>query len=167
MCGSVALLNTSTDAELAARTALHLLESRGPDGSGIAVASNSAIGHCRLALRDEAAGGQPIHLSDGRTMSYVGELYNENLLRNILKLSGWTPSTASDTEILSRAIESWGDQVWNRLDAMFAIMLLSDDGGLLQLVRDRFGVKPIFFARFRYSRCRGESAFGAARNRIL
>ena len=147
MCGSVALLNTSTDTEHVLRNALHLLESRGPDGSGVAVASHGAIGHCRLALRDEAAGGQPIQLSDGRTMSYVGELYNENLLRNILKLSGWAPTTASDTEILSRAIESWGDKVWNKLDAMFAIMLLSEDGSRLQLVRDRFGVKPIFFAR--------------------
>lgn len=147
MCGSVALIKERTELESTVRSALRLLESRGPDGSGVSVTSDGALGHCRLSLRDAEGGVQPLALSDGRSLAYVGELYNDTKLRNILKLSGWSPQNASDTEVLAKAIEQWGDEVWGKLEAMFAVMLLAPDGTQLKLVRDRYGVKPIFFAR--------------------
>ncbi|MBL0061226.1 MAG: asparagine synthase (glutamine-hydrolyzing) [bacterium] len=147
MCGSVALIKERTELEATVRSALRLLESRGPDGSGVSVTSVGALGHCRLSLRDFAGGSQPLALADGRTLAYVGELYNDVKLRQILQLSGWSPQNASDTEVLAKAIEQWGDEVWTKLEAMFAVMLLSADGTTLKLVRDRFGVKPIFYGR--------------------
>ncbi len=147
MCGSVALLNDTIELESAVRSALKLLEARGPDGNGISIVSGGALGHCRLSLRDADGGAQPMKLADGRTLAYVGELYNEHMLRNLLQLNGKLPRTASDTETLAHAIEQWGDQAWKMIEAMFAVMLLSPDGSVLQLIRDRHGVKPIFFAR--------------------
>jgi asparagine synthase (glutamine-hydrolysing) len=147
MCGSVALMAKLAELELPLRQALSLLEARGPDGSGFAFCANGALGHCRLSLRDAAGGVQPRELSDGRLLAYVGELYNDAKLRSLLELEGWKSATHGDTEVMARAIERWGDRIWELLDGMFAVTIMSAQGDSLELVRDRFGIKPLYFAR--------------------
>jgi len=146
MCGSAALLQTGINAEPAVRAALKLLDSRGPDGSGVLRNGQGAVGHCRLALRDFAGGAQPLTLPDGTTLAFVGELYNDHKLRQLLQLSGWSPQNSSDTEVLAEAITRWGDEAWQKLDGMFSIMLLSPDGKTLKIVRDAFGIKPAYYS---------------------
>lgn len=147
MCGSVALMAKLAELEQPLRQALALLEARGPDSSGFAFCANGALGHCRLSLRDAAGGVQPLELSDGRLLAYVGELYNDAKLRSLLELEGWKGATHGDTEVIARAIERWGDRIWELLDGMFAVTIMSAKGETLELVRDHFGIKPLYFAR--------------------
>ncbi|MBK6766372.1 MAG: asparagine synthase (glutamine-hydrolyzing) [bacterium] len=147
MCGSVALIADSEQLEATLRHALSQIEARGPDGIGLARSGGGALGHCRLSLRDAAGGGQPRALADGRLLAYVGELYNDARLKAILELEGWKSATSSDTEILARALEKWGNDAWDKLDGMFAVTVLSSEGDALELVRDRFGIKPLYFRR--------------------
>jgi len=147
MCGSAALISNSDELEVALRHALAQLEARGPDGTGLAKTGTGALGHCRLSLRDAAGGNQPRTLSDGRLLAYVGELYNDARLKALLELEGWKSTTSSDTEILARALEKWGESAWDKLDGMFAVTILSADGAEMDLVRDRFGIKPLYFSR--------------------
>ncbi len=146
MCGSVALLSPDADASTVLRRALELLEFRGPDTQSFALIENGGIGHCRLILRDATGGSQPCELRDGRQLAFVGELYNDGFLRSLLEVNGFVSSSRSDTEVLAKAIERWGDDVWHRLNGMFAVTLISRDSRSLQLVRDCFGVKPLFYS---------------------
>ncbi len=146
MCGSAAILRDEQSVEPAVRAALKLLESRGPDGSGVIISGSGALGHCRLSLRDFAGGAQPLRLADGRTLAFVGEIYNDEKLRQLLQLNGWTPANHSDTEILAEAVTRYDNAAWERLDGMFAVMLLSADGRALEIIRDRFGIKPAYFS---------------------
>ncbi len=146
MCGSVAFLSPAADASTVLKRALELLEFRGPDTQSFALIENGGIGHCRLILRDATGGSQPRELRDGRKLAFVGELYNDGFLRSLLEVRGSYSSSRSDTEVLAKAIELWGDDVWYKLDGMFAVTLVSRDNRSLQLVRDSFGIKPLFYS---------------------
>ncbi|NUO17899.1 asparagine synthase (glutamine-hydrolyzing) [bacterium] len=147
MCGSIAIVRSPFETEAVAKSALDRLASRGPDGSGLIFSGSGAIGHCRLALRDHNGGAQPVTLSDGRKLAFVGELYNDGKLRRLLELQGARFSSASDTETLAAAIERWGGETWSKLDGMFAMMLLSAHGDSVHLISDKYGVKPIFYSQ--------------------
>jgi asparagine synthase (glutamine-hydrolysing) len=108
-----------------------------------------AFGHRRLSILDlSSAGFQPlIHAAGGLAITYNGELYNYLELREELRREGHEFHTACDTEVIITAWAAWGPDCLHRFNGMFAFALLDTRAGLLHLARDRFGVKPLYWAR--------------------
>ena len=131
------------------------LSLRGPDGNGIFVSDSIALGHVRLSILDtSSAGAQPMSLSNtGLTISYNGECYNFRELRQELQSLGCVFSSGSDTEVILHVYEKWGLQGLKRLEGIFALALWDASNKRLILMRDRLGVKPLYY---------GESIFGLA-----
>jgi asparagine synthase (glutamine-hydrolysing) len=130
---------------LAAMTSV--LAHRGPDADGFYVGDGIALGHRRLSIIDLATGDQPMTNED-RTLWVVfnGEIYNFATLRSELESHGHRFRTRSDTEVILHAYEQWGDRAVDRFRGMFAIALWDERRRRLLLVRDRLGVKPIYYA---------------------
>jgi asparagine synthase (glutamine-hydrolysing) len=141
---------------LAAERALH---HRGPDDRGLETFSIKtggsdipsgllALGHTRLSIIDLSAGGhQPMHSDDGRyTIVFNGEIYNYRELRAELKAAGFAFRTDSDTEVLLAAWTHWGASGLRRLTGMFAFAVYDCQESSLTMVRDAFGIKPLFYS---------------------
>ena len=125
------------------------LRRRGPDQQGVFWDEHSALVHTRLAVVDVARGRQPMHLSwQGRhlVLVYNGELYNAEELRAELLALGHDFRGHSDTEVLLHAYAQWGEGCVARLNGIFAFAVWEAAVGRLFLARDRFGVKPLFYA---------------------
>lgn len=123
------------------------LRHRGPDDRGIEVVGAVGLVHTRLAIVDPSpAGHAPMSGRDGRWwLTYNGEVFNHLELRAGLGADGWRGG--SDTETLVRALEAWGEAAIDRCNGLFAYAALDTERGRLLLVRDRFGVKPLYLAR--------------------
>jgi len=121
---------------------------RGPDDLGTFTADGVALGHRRLAIIDPTpAGHQPTTTPDGRfTLTYNGEIYNYRELRAELAAS-WEFRTSCDTEVLLAAWARWGTGCLDRLRGMFAFAVWDAEERALFLVRDRFAIKPLFYAQ--------------------
>lgn len=119
---------------------------RGPDGTGVYVDGPVGLAHRRLAIIDVATGQQPMTLADGSlTTVYNGEIYNYKDLRAELEAEGREFVTQSDTEIILHGYRVWGDKLWDRLNGMFAVALYDQTDQSLRLVRDHFGIKPLYY----------------------
>jgi asparagine synthase (glutamine-hydrolysing) len=151
MCGIAGILTPdaapSRERLLRMRTSL---EHRGPDGHGLWVDGPLGLVHTRLAIIEpSSASAQPMTGADGRSaISFNGEIYNYQELRTELGRNGHRFRTSSDTEVLLIGFTYHGPRFFERLDGMFAAALW--DGTRLVLVRDRFGMKPLFYARQGY-----------------
>lgn len=122
---------------------------RGPDGNGHAVvAPHCGLAHVRLAILDlSAAAAQPFSVDGGRfVLSYNGEIFNYVELRDELSALGHRFSTTSDTEVLVRAYEQWGEGCVSRFEGMWAFALYDRPRDRLFCSRDRFGIKPFVYA---------------------
>jgi asparagine synthase (glutamine-hydrolysing) len=123
-----------------------LIAHRGPDGSGFWRADDNVCGlaHRRLAIIDlSPSGHQPMIAPNNTVITYNGEIYNYIELMDELK-DGWTFKSASDTETILAAYEKWGTDCLAKLRGMFAFALW--DGNRLFAARDRFGIKPFYYA---------------------
>jgi asparagine synthase (glutamine-hydrolysing) len=123
------------------------LAHRGPDGEGIFAEGGAAIGMRRLAVIDlSPLGNQPMANEDGSIqVVFNGELYNFQDLRSRLVAHGHAFRSHGDTEVLSHGYEQFGIQgLVERLEGMFAFALMDRPGRRLFLVRDHFGVKPLY-----------------------
>ena len=122
---------------------------RGPDAGGVFIDRHVGLGHRRLAVIDLAGGAQPMEVeeADHTTVSliYTGEVYNFVELRDELKRLGHRFRTCSDTEVVLHGYLQWGDKVVERLNGMFAFAIWDVVTEELFLVRDRMGVKPLFY----------------------
>ena len=156
MCGIVGTLRLRPDAEPVDGTLLAKMRDqmrhRGPDGKGLWVAGDGGIGlaHRRLAIIDlETRAAQPMHCPAGRfVMTFNGEIYNYRELRSELEELGvrdWR--TRSDTEVLLYAFRQWGIAALERLRGMFAFAIWDELEETLWLVRDRLGIKPLYYAK--------------------
>lgn len=122
------------------------MAARGPDGAGLERRRNVVFAHRRLAIRDRTAGAQPLVSDDGRYwLVYNGEI-DDRELRGDLERSGHRFRTRCDTEVVLAAYREWGLDFVRRLRGMFALGLYDFRDDVLVLVRDRFGVKPLFVA---------------------
>jgi asparagine synthase (glutamine-hydrolysing) len=121
-----------------------VLRHRGPDGTGELIEGPIGLGMNRLAIIDREGGVQPMTTSDGQiSIVYNGEIYNFRELRR--ELEPQIPfATRSDTEVILNGYAVWGDDVFRRLNGMFAIALFDRRSGALKLVRDPVGVKPLY-----------------------
>lgn len=126
---------------------------RGPDGAGAWVDDTGRIGlgHRRLSIIDlSPAAGQPMFNEDGSlAVVFNGEIYNHaDIRRELQSLGGHTWRTDhSDTEVILHAFEQWGMEAFHRFRGMFAIALWDARRGRLLLVRDRVGIKPLYWSR--------------------
>ena len=119
---------------------------RGPDDQGIHVDDDFGFGMRRLSIIDVAGGHQPMTSDDGRyTLVYNGEMFNFPELRRELESRGHRFRTRSDTEAILRGFIQWGDDVWPRLEAMFAVALWDRQTRTLRLARDPLGIKPLYY----------------------
>jgi asparagine synthase (glutamine-hydrolysing) len=150
MCGIAGIVSRkSVDAALLGRMT-HAIAHRGPDDEGIWVDPEGAVGlgHRRLAVIDlSPAGHQPIASADGRyVLTFNGEIYNHLALRAELGERDWRGH--SDTETLVEAIAAWGlAPTLGKCVGMFALGLWDRHARTLQLARDRFGEKPLYYGR--------------------
>jgi asparagine synthase (glutamine-hydrolysing) len=127
---------------------IHTLRHRGPDGFGYFVQGPVGLAHARLSIIDLATGDQPIANED-RTIWTVfnGEIFNYVELRQELERAGHVFRTHSDTETIVHAYEEYGDSFVERLNGQFAIALWDSNKKRLLLIRDRTGIRPLFFRR--------------------
>jgi len=120
---------------------------RGPDADGFFVGDGIGLGHRRLSIIDLATGDQPIANEDGTVwVVFNGEIYNFADIRHELLQAGHRFRTRTDTEVIVHAYEQWGDAAVDRFRGMFAFALWDAAQRRLLLVRDRLGVKPLYYA---------------------
>lgn len=123
---------------------------RGPDGEGQAYLDDEHVflGHRRLAIIDLSdAAKQPMHSLDERyTLTYNGEIYNYKTLRVELEKNGYSFFSDSDTEVVLNAYAEWGVKSFEKLNGIFAFAIWDNYMKELFLVRDRYGVKPLYYA---------------------
>lgn len=122
------------------------LRHRGPDGQGIHLDRSVGIGHRRLSIIDLEAGKQPLSNEDGTIwITFNGEIYNFNELRNRLIGLGHQFRTHSDTEAIVHAYEQWGVGCLQELRGMFAFAIWDSKKQQVILARDRVGIKPLLY----------------------
>ena len=152
MCGIAGWVNYEQDLETSRDAVEAITESisrRGPDTGEVWINGPAALGHRRLSIVDFEGGRQPMEAKEnGETiacLSYSGEIYNAGKLRDQLKSYGHQFRTRSDTEVVLRGFLEWGDEVAERLEGVFAFAIWDLRKQWLFLVRDRLGVKPLFY----------------------
>lgn len=150
MCGIVGVFNVSSRDE-AARLIARMnaqIAHRGPDDEGNWVGDRAAVGMRRLSIIDLAGGHQPMMTDDGVVIVFNGEIYNYRALRAGLERAGYRFRTQSDTEVILNLYHQGGLRALEALEGMFGICLVDSRSGMAHLVRDRLGIKPLYFAEF-------------------
>lgn len=150
MCGIAGILNFDkrpVAAEMI-KSMVRAISHRGPDDSGVWTDGPVGLGHARLSIIDlSPAGHQPMHTPDGcTTIVFNGEVYNFPALRERLVAEGVAFRSTSDTEVILHAYARWGAAVFAQLQGMFALAIWDSRSKQLHLVRDRFGIKPLYYA---------------------
>ncbi len=149
MCGIAGIFNlTGTPVsrqEIKAMT--DTIEHRGPDGEGLFLDDNLALGHRRLAILDiSPRGAQPMMSKDGKwVIVFNGCIYNFQHLKLELQSLGHEFVSTSDTEVIVEGLAAQGPSFFERLDGMFAIAAWNKEKKELWLSRDRYGVKPLYY----------------------
>ena len=149
MCGVFGVISNSLRArdELVAKVerGIECIRHRGPDGQGIWVEPKYGIGfgHVRLSIVDLANGAQPMKLEDGTVITFNGEIYNYIELQEELGIS--TFRTKSDTEVVLRAYQRWGEDCIQHFRGMFAFLIWDPHKQAIFFARDRFGIKPLYW----------------------
>jgi asparagine synthase (glutamine-hydrolysing) len=126
-----------------------VLARRGPDDRGLWAGKDCVLAHRRLAVMDPAHGQQPmVRKKEGAdwVLVYNGELYNAPALRQSLQAKGYVFETGADTEVVLYAGMEFGENVGEELEGIFAFALWNSATRTLLCCRDRFGVKPFFYA---------------------
>jgi asparagine synthase (glutamine-hydrolysing) len=135
----------------------NLLKHGGPDGEGLYTdtKNNLVLGHRRLALIDLSPGGhQPMPYDNERYwISYNGELYNYPEIKAELVEAGFNFKTSSDTEVILAAFAAWGTNAFHRFNGMFAFALWDSRSASFYLVRDRCGIKPLYYSQTENGLC--------------
>ena len=155
MCGIVGIFNTKllkafSREEISEKIKCMntSLSHRGPDSSGIWIDDKIAFGHSRLSVIDPTdRGSQPMHLKEsGLVLVFNGEIYNFRELRTALESLGhenWIGN--SDSEVILHSYQQWGMEGLKKLEGIFSLALWDDKLHRLILMRDRLGVKPLFY----------------------
>ncbi len=126
----------------------NLLRHRGPDDEGIFLDNNVSLGHRRLSIIDlSKAAHQPMSDESKRYwIVYNGEIYNFKELRKELQEEGYTFFSNSDTEVVLKSYIHWGKKAVNKFNGMWAFAIYDTKEQKLFLSRDRFGIKPLYYA---------------------
>jgi len=145
ICGIVNIDGQPVDLALL-KDMTNLMRHRGPDDEGIYNYKNMGVGVRRLSVIDLSTGHQPICNEDESVwVVQNGEIYNFRSLRNETESKGHVYKTESDTEVIVHLYEEYGDNFVTKLNGMFSICLWDKRKEKLILVRDRIGIKPLFY----------------------
>jgi asparagine synthase (glutamine-hydrolysing) len=148
MCGiaGIATRGATPARELLTRMC-DVMQHRGPDGEGIYVGPGAGLGMRRLAVLDLQTGDQPVSNRAGTIQAvFNGEIYNYLELRRELAAKGYVLRGTGDSEIIPHLYEEYGLEFVTRLNGMFAIALWDSQCRRLLLLRDRMGIKPLFYS---------------------
>lgn len=151
MCGIAGIVNldSSSVCPTILQKMTDVIAHRGPDGEGHWIEGGIGLGHRRLSIIDiSPAGNQPM-LSDNQrySLSYNGEVYNYRELRVELEAAGYRFRSETDTEVVLNAFVHWGADCLKRFNGMFALALWDRKKHKLLLARDRYGIKPLYYAQ--------------------
>ena len=147
IAGIVRQFPTGVSVDLLGRMAASVRH-RGPDGYGFYVGQRVGFAHVRLSVVDIAGGAQPLTNEDGQVVvTYNGGIYNHPELRRELEEKGHVFRTRSDTEVLVHGYEEWGVNLLKRLNGQFAFAIYDRNTETVLIARDRFGVRPLFYAQ--------------------
>ncbi|PXF32851.1 asparagine synthase [Pokkaliibacter plantistimulans] len=150
MCGIAGLIDFNSSSSQANIVALtEALHHRGPDDGGYFFKSidnvQVGLGHRRLSILDLSSHGHQPMAFTHLTMIYNGEVYNFREIRRELEVEGYQFDSNSDTEVILKAFHRWGIQSVQKFNGMFAIAILDTQAQKLTLIRDRMGVKPLYW----------------------
>src|SRR5437870_6113819 len=148
MCGIGGWLGIWPNGQHYAGRMVERMHHRGPDGHGIRSWPEATLVHTRLSIIDlSPTGAQPMANEDGTVWTiFNGEIYNHRELRHDLKVRGHVFKGHSDTEVLPHLYEEEGPEFVSKLRGMFALAIYDARTRTLLLARDRFGIKPLFYA---------------------
>jgi asparagine synthase (glutamine-hydrolysing) len=148
MCGIAGIVHTDArpvDASALQRMGVAMAH-RGPDGSGVWCGGPVGLAHRRLAIIDLEGGRQPmLSAATGCVLTFNGEIYNYRELRAALASDGLPFLEHSDTEVVLRAFERWGEHCVDHLHGMFAFAIWNPGTSRLFVARDRLGIKPLYY----------------------
>src|SRR5580700_7704713 len=146
ICGEVTFDGTAASDSLAAMNAR--MWARGPDAGGTFSQDRVAFGHRRLSIIDLAAASQQPMIDPvlGLAAVFNGCIYNYRELRGDLAAKGYRFFSQGDTEVILKAYAEWGPRCVERFHGMFAFAVWERDSGRIVLVRDRLGIKPLYYA---------------------
>ena len=149
MCGIAGFINlkgSHTPERQELERMIHAVNHRGPDGYGFYCDEAVGLAHARLSIIDLEGGDQPIRNEDGGVqVVFNGEIFNYLELRRELEKLGHQFYTHSDTEVIVHLYEEYGQKFVDYLNGQFAIALWDSKAQQLILVRDRVGIRPLFF----------------------
>lgn len=150
MCGIAGFYDGAKKSNLLVLQSItDVLSHRGPDDKGYFFESkrdfNIGLGHRRLSIQDlSSLGHQPMRF-DNLSISYNGEIYNFKEIRDVLIQYHYTFQSNSDTEVILKAFHKWGLEAIQSFNGMFAMALFNHQTNQLFLIRDRIGVKPLYY----------------------
>lgn len=151
MCGIAGVVNLDGQpvSPVLLKKATDAISHRGPDGEGQWVDGNFGLGHRRLSIIDlSPAGHQPMVSRDNRyVLSYNGEIYNFRELRAELQAKGVNFRSQTDSEVVLNALAVWGKDALLKFNGMYAFALYDRQTKKLLLARDRYGIKPLYYAQ--------------------
>jgi len=149
MCGIAGIFHKDRDVASDASGVHRMLAAighRGPDASGAYVDGPVVLGHARLSIIDLEGGAQPMSTLDGAlTITFNGEIFNYVELREDLAARGYQFATRSDTEVILRAYEEYGDECVHRMNGQWAFAIWDKRRKRLFISRDRLGIRPLFY----------------------
>lgn len=140
-----------------------LIAHRGPDDAGFFYGKNFALAHRRLSILDLShEGHQPMHYLDRYVITYNGEVYNYQEIKEVLLQDGYVFHSQTDTEVILAAYDKWGKACVERFNGMWAFAIFDKLTETLFCSRDRFGVKPLYYAEIN-----GQFIFGSEIKQLL
>ena len=144
MCG---ICGYVSEQKLDIRAMTQSIHHRGPDAQAVLEEGAVALGHARLSIIDLSThANQPMTSRSVRyVIVYNGEVYNFRELKAELEKAGCTFSTQSDTEVILEGFERWGLDFLEKLNGMFAFAIYDKKEKTIHLVRDRYGIKPLYY----------------------
>ena len=151
MCGIAGLINLNGEpvSPFILKKMTDAIAHRGPDGEGQWIEGNVGIGHRRLAIIDPSpAGHQPMITGDHRyVLTYNGEIYNYCEIRTELEALGYWFKSQTDSEVVLNALAHWGPDALLKFNGMFGLAIWDRKEQTLLLARDRYGIKPLYYAK--------------------
>lgn len=149
MCGFTGFVGTVDDQEQILENMMNTIVHRGPDSEGKFVDDDAALGFRRLSIIDlSAAGDQPLYNEDrSKVLTFNGEIYNYQELKEELLKAGHVFVTNTDSETLLHGYEEWGEKLVSRLRGMYAFVIWDRNEKKLFGARDMFGIKPFYYAQ--------------------
>ena len=153
MCGFVGFTNLfkdfSTEDNIAIKEMTKSLAHRGPDEENFFTSTHTNLGHRRLIILDAKNGKQPMSCTYNNTtytIVYNGQLYNANDIRKELIDLGYEFNGYCDTEVILKAFVEYGTTIFNKFNGIFSFAIWNDSKKELTLVRDHFGIKPLYYS---------------------